>query len=80
MDSTCPVHRIPKRIQWLREMQQRRESGHPETVHLVVLDLHTDDLLAAQLQAMAEVQGVELVTLLNRYLGQGLEADLDKIP
>jgi hypothetical protein len=61
-------------------MQQRRESGHPETVHLVVLDLHTDDLLAAQLQAMAEVQGVELVTLLNRYLGQGLEADLDKIP
>jgi hypothetical protein len=61
-------------------MQQRRESGHPETVHLVALDLHTDNLLAAQLQAMAEVQGVELVTLLNRYLGQGLESDLDKMP
>jgi hypothetical protein len=38
------------------------------------------NLLAIRLQAMAEVQGVELVTLPNRYLGQGLEVDLDEMP
>jgi len=67
-------------LRWLREMRQRREAHHPETVHQVVLELVTDNLWAAQLQAMAKVLEVDPNQLLHRYLVQGLEQDLDRMP
>ena len=69
-----------KQVDWLKDMQKRRLKGHPESVHDVTIELVTHNLWAAQLDAMAQVQGVELCVLLHRYLIRGLEADLKTLP
>lgn len=66
-------------LRWLLEQRRRRESGHPETIHALSVKLPTDNLWAANLEAMATLQGVAPEALLHRYLIRGLEADLDEI-
>jgi hypothetical protein len=43
-------------LRWLLEQRQRRESGHPETIHHVSIDLPTDNLWVANLEGMARVR------------------------
>lgn len=66
-------------VRWLLEQRQRRESGHPETLHAVTVELPTDNLWAAQLEAMASLRGLTPEALLHRYLIRGLEVDLDEV-
>lgn len=66
-------------LRWLLEQRQRRAAGHPETIHHVSVELPTDNLWLANLEAMASVQGVTPEALLHRYLTRGLEADLDEV-
>lgn len=66
-------------LRWLLEQRQRRESGHPETLHAVTVELPTDNLWVAHLEAMADLRGLTPEALLHRYLIRGLEVDLDEV-
>lgn len=68
-----------QQLAWLVEQRDRRQAGHPETLHRVSMELPTDNLWAAQLEAMANLRGVTPETLLHGYLTRGLEADLDEV-
>jgi hypothetical protein len=67
------------RLRWLLEQQDRRLANHPETLHHVTVQLDTDNLWAAQLEAMAEIHGVDIQVLMRRYLSMGFQADLDTL-
>lgn len=66
-------------LRWLAEQRDRREAGHPETLHRVSVELPTDNLWLANLEAMADLRGMTWEALMHRYLSRGLEADLDEV-
>lgn len=66
-------------LRWLLDQRNRSEAGHPETLHHVSVELPTDNLWAARLEAMANLRGATPEALLHRYLTRGLEADLAEI-
>lgn len=68
-----------KALRWLLEQRRRRESGHPETIHVVPFTLPTDNLWVANLETMASLQGETPEVLLHRYLVRGLEKDLNDV-
>jgi hypothetical protein len=68
-----------QQLAWLVEQRDRRQAGHPETIHRVSVELPTDNLWAAQLEAMAQLRDATPEALLHGYLIRGLEADLDAV-
>lgn len=66
-------------LRWLVEQRDRRQANHPETLHRVSVELPTDNLWLANLEAMAQLHGATPETLLHGYLIRGLEADLDEV-
>lgn len=66
-------------LRWLVEQRDRRAAGHPETIHPVSVELPTDNLWLANLEAMADLHGLTREALMHRYLSRGLEADLDEV-
>lgn len=66
-------------LRWLYEQRLRRQDNHPETLHAVPLEITTDNLWLAQLEAMARLQDLALPVLVHRYLAQSFEADLDAL-